>query len=79
MALLKQLHQQQLIQWKKDRTNRFYLNQMQGQESYQNFRDLTLTFEQVWYGNHHPAQAEYQVIQAAFHLYRQELQSLTRA
>lgn len=79
LALLKQLHQQKLIQWKKDRTNRFYLNQMREQESYQNFRELTLTFEQVWYGNHHPAQTEYQAIQAAFQLYRQELQSLTTA
>ena len=79
LALLKQLHQQQLIQWKKDRTNRFYLNQMQGQESYQNFRDLTLTFEQVWYGNYHPALAEYQDIRAAFQRYRQQLQSLTKA
>jgi hypothetical protein len=79
LALLKQLHQQKLIQWKKDRTNRFYLNQMRQQESYQNFRDLTLTFEQVWYGNHYPAQAEYQDIKAAFQLYRQGLQSLTTA
>ena len=73
LALLKQLHQQKLIQWKKDRTNRFYLNQMRGQESYQNFRDLTLTFEEVWYGNHHPAQAEYLAIKATFQEYRQAL------
>lgn len=73
LALLKQLHQQKLIQWKKDRTNRFYLNQMRGQESYQGFRDLTLTFEQVWYGNHHPAQSEYQQIRAAFEEYRSKI------
>lgn len=79
LALLKQLHQQQLIQWKKDRTNRYYLNQMRGQESYPHFRDLTLTFEQVWYGNYHPALAEYQEIRAAFQNYRQQLQSLTKA
>lgn len=79
LALLKQLNDQQLIQWKKDRTNRFYLNQMRGQDTYTNFRDLTLTFEQVWYGNYHPEQAEYETISQAFQAYRQQLKPLASA
>lgn len=76
LALLKQLNDQQLIQWKKDRTNRFYLNQMREQATYADFRELTLTFERVWYGNYHPAQAEYETIKHAFQVYRQQLKPL---
>lgn len=73
LALLKQLHEQQLIQWKKDRTNRAYLNQLRSQDHYPAFRQLTLTFERVWYGNYHPPKEEYKTIKEQFENYRHRL------
>lgn len=75
LALLKQLNEQQLIRWKKDRTNSAYLNEMRSQEHYSTFRALTLTFERVWYGNYHPQKAEYETIKAQFSSYREQIQN----
>ncbi|PSR12705.1 MAG: hypothetical protein C7N36_10860 [Bacteroidetes bacterium] len=79
LALLKMLHETQHIQWKKDRTNRVYLNQMRAQAGYAEFRALTLVFERVWYGNHFPAAAEYEQIKTQFLAFSQVLQPLTTA
>ncbi len=76
LALLKQMNEQRLIHWKKDRTNRAYLNQVRGQEYYSTFRELTLTFERVWYGNYHPSVEEYRSIRTQFEAYRASLQSV---
>ena len=75
LALLKQLHEQELIQWKKDRTNRVYLNQLRGQTHYPQFRQLTLTFERVWYGDYHPAKTEYEQIKVQFSAYRETIKN----
>lgn len=77
LALLKQLHEQDFIQWKKDRTNRYYLNEMRDRPDYPDFRALTLTFERVWYGNYQPDAAEYEKIRTKFRAYRQQLQPLS--
>jgi hypothetical protein len=77
LALLKKLHETQHIQWKKDRTNRAYLNQMRPQAGYASFRELTLVFERVWYGNHFPEAAEYEQIKTQFLAFSQALQPLT--
>lgn len=66
LALLKTLNEAGYIQWKKDHTNRVYVNQMRGQSGFPVFQSLTRTFERVWYGNQHPDAAEYQRIKAQF-------------
>ncbi|MEL6659080.1 MAG: DUF4129 domain-containing protein [Bacteroidota bacterium] len=76
LALLKQMNEQRLIHWKKDRTNRAYLNQLRGQDYYSTFRELTLTFERVWYGNYHPPVDEYKTIRSQFEAYRASLQNV---
>jgi hypothetical protein len=77
LALLKQLNEQDFIQWKKERTNRYYLNEMRDRPDYPDFRALTLTFERVWYGNYQPDAAEYEKIRTNFRAYRQQLQPLS--
>ena len=77
LALLKQMNEQRLIQWKKNRTNRAYLNQVRGEYYYATFRQLTLTFERVWYGNYHPPKEEYESIKTQFEEYRVDLQNVT--
>lgn len=66
LALLKKLHDNGVIQWKKQLTNRVYLRQMRNHPHFTDFQALTLTFERVWYGNHIPELVEYQQISRAF-------------
>ena len=79
LALLKKLHEQGLIRWKKNRTNRYYLNEMRDHPTYTGFRDLTLTFERVWYGNYTPDAEEYRRIKSGFTAYRERLTPLAHA
>jgi hypothetical protein len=39
-----------LIQWQKDKTNREYLRELNGQPQFEPFKKATRTFEKVWYG-----------------------------
>ena len=66
LALLKTLSETGQLQWKKDRTNRVYLNQMKDSELFVDFRDLTMDYERIWYGDHHPEQALYQHLRKRF-------------
>jgi len=50
LLAIKQLSTQDLIQWKKDKTNRNYLNELTDSTLKNKFRNLTNIFERVWYG-----------------------------
>ncbi len=39
------------IQWKPDKTNSSYLEEMEKHDLYQKFQNMTRIFERVWYGN----------------------------
>lgn len=66
LALLKTLSETGQLQWKKDRTNRVYLNQMRESELFTDFRDLTMDYERIWYGDHHPEYDLYQLLRQRF-------------
>jgi hypothetical protein len=53
LAIIKELSLRDWISWKKDKTNREYLNEMMGHkpELYGGFREATYAFEKVWYGD----------------------------
>lgn len=51
LAILKKLSQQQLVVWKKDKTNRDYLRELSLSPLYQPFQEATRDFEWVWYGD----------------------------
>lgn len=51
LEALKTLAQQKQISWKKDKTNRDYLEEMKSSRFHHPFRDITRLFERVWYGN----------------------------
>ena len=51
LAILKELSLTNQIKWKKDKTNREYLREMSGKKLASPFRETTLIFERVWYGN----------------------------
>lgn len=51
LNVLKQLSAANLIKWKKDKTNKNYLNELIQHAYVGQFRFLTLFFEKVWYGD----------------------------
>jgi hypothetical protein len=61
------------VNWKKDRTNRSYLQQMADHPRYAAFRAATLAYEHVWYGDHRPGQIEYEPLRQQFLQLRQEI------
>jgi hypothetical protein len=51
LAILKELTLAGAIKWKKDKTNRIYVQEMQPHPLMENFRQVTTIFERVWYGD----------------------------
>ena len=53
LRLLKKLHEQKMIVWKKDKTNRDYLSELFSRDFFfDEISRLTLSYESVWYGDH---------------------------
>lgn len=78
LGLLKKLDEQNLITWKKDKTNRDYLTELfMKAQYYDEVQRLTLAYEEVWYGDHtFPTQA-YEEIISSFKTIDQKLNSQT--
>ncbi len=51
LQIIKVLSQNKTIKWKRDKTNNAYVNEMRGTEYFREFRNLTRSFERVWYGD----------------------------
>jgi hypothetical protein len=54
------------IQWKKDKTNKDYLREMRSHEKYKHFRELTLVYEVVWYGDHSIEASRFEAVNSLF-------------
>jgi hypothetical protein len=50
LKLLKTLDNNQLIEWKADKTNHDYFREMRASNHFDHFTQLTRTYEYVWYG-----------------------------
>ena len=67
LGLLKELNEQGIITWKKDKTNHDYLSELSGKDFYYDeVRKLTLAYEQVWYGEHRLTTESYQQLFTEF-------------
>jgi len=66
LAALKALSSKQLIYWKKNKTNRDYLWEMQDTRFQEDFQRLTRAFEQIWYGDPPFTAADFQVLEPQF-------------
>jgi hypothetical protein len=51
LALLQELNEKNLIQWKKNKTNQHYIYEMTNHAGYARFAELTEVYELVWYGD----------------------------
>ena len=66
LEVLKQLSTQRAITWRKNKTNRQYLQEMRSSKHYGEFRVLTLIFERVRYGGQQLNQAQFEQIEPGF-------------
>jgi hypothetical protein len=66
LAILKELTLAGAIKWKKDKTNRIYVQEMQPHPLMENFRQVTTIFERVWYGDTPLDEVGFEQIQPSF-------------
>jgi hypothetical protein len=66
LAILKELTLAGAIVWKKDKTNRIYVQEMQPHPLMETFRQVTTIFERVWYGDTPLDEAGFEQIQPSF-------------
>jgi Domain of unknown function (DUF4129) len=66
LAILKELTLSGAITWKKDKTNRIYVQEMQPHPLMEKFRQVTAIFERVWYGDTPLDESGFTTIQPSF-------------
>ena len=66
LALLQLLNQRKYINWKRENTNRYYFQQLFGNEIQLSFKQLALIYESIWYGDYFIDEARYQLIDKLF-------------
>ncbi|MDZ4679151.1 MAG: DUF4129 domain-containing protein [Saprospiraceae bacterium] len=66
LAILKKLSQQQLVVWKRDKTNRDYFRELKGSSLQRPFQAVTRDFEWVWYGDGAIGKQDFQRMQGQF-------------
>ena len=74
LALLKQLTDRDLIQWKPDKTNHAYLHELPETGPLRaDFREIVRQFEYVWYGEWPLGPAQYQRVRDGHHAFAQQV------
>ena len=73
LLAIKTLSEKKLITWKKDKTNRNYLNELTGIDFKNQFRELTNIFERVWYGEVEIDAPVFEDIQGRFRTFVQSI------
>lgn len=66
LAIIKELSLSKLIKWKKNKTNRSYLNELGSSPFRAGFKKATTIFERVWYGDGLLDQKDYLVLKPQF-------------
>jgi hypothetical protein len=75
LTIIKNLHEQKLILWKKEKTNFDYVRELRGSVHYDSFRSATRAFELVWYGNAQIAEKEYLHLEPVFRRFIQNMKN----
>ncbi len=66
LAIIKELSLSKMIKWKRDKTNRNYLNEIRSTSLFNPFKEVTRIFERVWYGQGNLDEEEYLSIKPKF-------------
>jgi len=75
LMIIKELSSKNLIKWKLDKTNRDYLSEMRNHNSFPDFRNITRTFDMVWYGEFALEQEDFSAISPLFEQYINKIKS----
>lgn len=78
LAILKTLSLQQLITWKKDKTNRDYLREMNRSPLAAEFSNITAIFERIWYGNITLQQQDFEQVAPQFKTFIHEVENVSQ-
>ncbi len=70
IMIIQRMHERNWIIWKKDKTNRDYLNEVRSRRSYREFRDITLFYEIIWYGDNEISGTEFHKLKSLFDSYK---------
>ena len=70
IMIIQRMHERNWIVWKKDKTNRDYLNEVRSRKSYGQFREITLFYEIVWYGDNEISSTEFHTLKSLFDRYK---------
>ncbi len=73
LSLLIDLSQKNIIQYRQERTNADYVQQLSGTAYYKNFFSLTRSFEYAWYGNFPVTEATFAGVQTEFTNFKSRL------
>jgi hypothetical protein len=74
LSLLKKLNEEGIIRWKKDKTNRDYLSELFLRQYYfEEMSRLTVSYEQVWYGERLLTETTFQKLVAGFETVYQKI------
>lgn len=76
LVLLQGLTHKKLVSWQKDKTNNQYIQELGGTPLQDDFRSVTLLFEQVWYGDQVPDQSTFEAMVPEFQAFAQRIQDL---
>ena len=66
LLIIRVLSRLLLVVWKKDKTNGAYINEMYGKKGFDLFRQLTISFERIWYGDREINEQEYNRLSPQF-------------
>lgn len=66
LALIQTLARREWIEWKQDKTNGDYLQEIQTRPIVDNFRELTGIFERIWYGDYPLEEPVYRQVAGRF-------------
>ncbi|MDZ4822398.1 MAG: DUF4129 domain-containing protein [Flavobacteriales bacterium] len=78
LAIIKTLHENRLIRWKKEKTNFDFVVEMRPSNHYQSFRDVTRAFELVWYGDISVSEKQFNTMDGVFRKFLNELSNGTK-
>ncbi len=76
LKTLKQLTDRQLIDWRINKTNHDYLQELGKKEIAPAFRNLTFLFEYIYYGDFHITHTDFEQAQAAFKNFEEQLKQV---
>lgn len=66
LKIIKELSQKRIIRYKKNKTNRIYIQKVDATTFGPEFREATRLFERLWYGQSEFTQADYQQVKPQF-------------